>query len=469
MLAFMFVRNLPHQRLAAGEYIALRSQVGFVLQGGCVMRTYSDNWTPLCSGRGSALRILCIGLLLVLLGGCAGGLGERTARPCPSPIPAPVLQAGDTWSWQDERGAKWYSRYVRQTDDGLLEKEPRPGEPQAYYDHTHTLRKVFRDGQWITAATPEFPMLGKPQLDFPLLPGKSWSNQVPVRTPFGIGTFYQTFTVLGCKEVTVPAGTFFAVVIEEDQKGIGELSRGGGLRTWWYAPDVRYFVKLAHGREDIPGFWRSARNWALVSYRLAGGAVSQPGGPSASPPTAKTSPTVLGPVPAPVWKKGYEWKFRWTSPRGSGSFVSSVAGEEVIGGVAHYVVKSGRRETLYTKDELGWVMERVDGATEERSSPAERRFIWPLEMGKEWESRYEWEKPAERTTESRSRRHKVQAVETITVPAGTFPTFHITAEDPTGRLLFEYWYAPEVKWIIKDRFYFSYGVRERELTEYKPE
>jgi len=181
----------------------------------------------------------------------------------------------------------------------------------------------------------------------------------------------------------------------------------------------------------------------------------------------ETAREIRSSVNVPTWNRGDEWRFRWSSPRGSGTFVWTIAGEDMVGGVAYYIMQSGSRQIYYSKAELAWLMDRVEGAVETRASPAVRGFAWPLEYGNEWEEKYFWESPGERRTEDRLRRFKVEALEPVTVPAGTFQTFLLTVKDPTGRLLQEYWYSPEVKWWVKERTYFSYGVRERELLEYK--
>jgi len=184
-------------------------------------------------------------------------------------------------------------------------------------------------------------------------------------------------------------------------------------------------------------------------------------------PSPQSSRGGLSSVEVPIWNLGDEWRIHWSSPRGSGTFVWSVVREEMLSGVPHYVVKVGTREIYYTKDERAWVMDRVEGLIETRASPNDGRFTWPLTEGKEWEVKYHWENPNQRMTEDRRRLYRVEATESITVPAGTFQTFHVTMKDPTGKLVIEYWYSPDVKWIIKDRTYFSYGVQERELLEYK--
>lgn len=445
-----------------------------------IMRISESTWLPTPNLHPSMLRHLWVGLLAFFLVGCAAGIGERASQPCPSSVPAPILQVGDTWHMQDDKGRQLYRRYVRQTDDGLFEREDRPRGARLFYDQAHTLRKVFRDGLWTTQPNIDYPDIGQSQLEFPLQPGKTWSRLLLARGVHGgsIFTYSERFTVLGCEQVAVPAGTFLAVVIEQEQGIAGQPTLGSGFRTWWYAPDVKYFVKLAHGRASHPDYWRAFQDWVLTSYQLGSGDVSQPRAPSTPPPAPTTSPTtppaareVTKVVPTsvlgPVWERGYEWKFRWSSSRGSGTFVWSIVGEETVGGVIYYIMRTGNREIYYSKDELAWLMDRVEGTVEARASPAYRKFAWPLEVGREWEASYRWENPADRSTEDRVRSHKVESLELITVPAGTFQTFYVTVKSPAGRLTDEYWYSPEVRWIVKDKVYFSYGVRERELLEHR--
>jgi hypothetical protein len=54
---------------------------------------------------------------------------------------------------------------------------------------------------------------------------------------------------------------------------------------------------------------------------------------------------------APVWKRGTEWTYRYGGSAGSGTIVWSVAREEAIDGVPHYVLKSGTREVFYRKSD----------------------------------------------------------------------------------------------------------------------
>lgn len=184
---------------------------------------------PMIRGYGSTRHPWRLGLLVLFLGGFTGGLGEAAVQSCPSPIPAPVLQVGETWQWEDEKGGTGSRSFVSQTDEGLLEARSRPGGPRFFYDHAHTLRKVFRDGAWLTEPNLDLSHIGMPLLQFPLEPRKWWSHQYVGRagTTRDILTYKQTFTVVGCEQVTVPAGTFLAVVIEEDIGIAGDRSNRG--------------------------------------------------------------------------------------------------------------------------------------------------------------------------------------------------------------------------------------------------
>src|SRR5262249_26469859 len=64
---------------------------------------------------------------------------------------------------------------------------------------------------------------------------------------------------------------------------------------------------------------------------------------------------------APVWKKGYEWAYRWESPRGKGTFVWSVDRQETIGGTDYYVINAGNEETYWRKSDLAYYMYKVEG------------------------------------------------------------------------------------------------------------
>ena len=72
--------------------------------------------------------------------------------------------------------------------------------------------------------------------------------------------------------------------------------------------------------------------------------------------------------------------------------------------------------------------------------------LWPLKVGKRWSPTVSlyfelFDRPQE------PNRFKVVAYGPVTVPAGTFETFHLERRSPEATMF--YWYAPKVKNIVK--------------------
>jgi len=176
-------------------------------------------------------------------------------------------------------------------------------------------------------------------------------------------------------------------------------------------------------------------------------------------------------VSVPLWQPGYTWEFRWESPQGRGTFVWTMTHEEIIDGVAYYVVTSGRqRESYWRKADLAFAMDKVQGEVEGRVVPPELRYVWPLALGRKWEQTFTREMPRDKQTEEIASVCQVEAEETITVPAGTFRALKIVCRNQrTGALRYEVWYAPEVKNWIREHSRFSSGMRARELINFKVE
>src|SRR5262249_17199722 len=106
--------------------------------------------------------------------------------------------------------------------------------------------------------------------------------------------------------------------------------------------------------------------------------IDRTGGAISSPAFAEPS----------IWKIGYQWPYRWHSPRGAGTFVWSVEKQDVVDGVPVHVVKSGQRELLYRRSDLALILERVQGTTETRWTPPLINYSWPLTLGKTWEQTF---------------------------------------------------------------------------------
>ena len=142
-------------------------------------------------------------------------------------------------------------------------------------------------------------------------------------------------------------------------------------------------------------------------------------------PTEQLSTTVV----APVWKRGYEWAYRWQSPTGSGTFVWSVHRKETVGNVRAWVVRAGTtRKIYYGIPDLQLLFETVDGVVETRYTPGLTLYRWPITPGLRWEHQYLRERPLERQTEQRHFVCRVGDQEPQhVVPAGTFVAIALNA------------------------------------------
>ena len=133
-----------------------------------------------------------------------------------------------------------------------------------------------------------------------------------------------------------------------------------------------------------------------------------------------------------------------------------------------YIIKTGTREIFYRASDLAASLEKVDGALVLRETPPRMHYSWPLTVGKTWEQGYTQERPVARESFNRYGIWTVDVEETLNVPAGTFRTLKITSRNKNdGKILYEMWYAPEVKQWVKIREVLSSGIRERELIDFK--
>ncbi len=141
---------------------------------------------------------------------------------------------------------------------------------------------------------------------------------------------------------------------------------------------------------------------------------------------------------------------------------------ETVEGIEAFVVKSGSRDSFYRVSDGANFLERVNSVVEVRYTPPVIMMLFPLEVGKTWSPSYTRELLLARQTEDMLLDCRVDSEASVTVPAGTFQTFHIIClNHRTGNLNFERWYAPEVGNMVKERSSFTYGIRERELLGFK--
>jgi len=172
----------------------------------------------------------------------------------------------------------------------------------------------------------------------------------------------------------------------------------------------------------------------------------------ASVPSERATPL---PVVAPgatltTWKAGFEWVYRHQSGSNSSIFVWTVDREEVLDGEACYVVTSGSREIFVRKQDLAFYVERVAGTIETRRTPPTRYLSGT--PGEKWEVRSVFENVARQTKTDMARLCEASGPQSLTVPTGTYETIKTTCTDArTGETVYEAWYAPAVRQLIRQK------------------
>ena len=139
-----------------------------------------------------------------------------------------------------------------------------------YYDKDWVLVKVVdRNGRTITAAESSQPDIGEKWLHFPLAVGKTWDRDYQGRSAERnrLIQYQNRYTVLTNEEITVPAGTFKTFKIKHEQTHLTGGTKRWGVRYFWYAPGVGYYIKRHwEPKESVDQyFWQTVRDYELVS------------------------------------------------------------------------------------------------------------------------------------------------------------------------------------------------------------
>jgi len=169
----------------------------------------------------------------------------------------------------------------------------------------------------------------------------------------------------------------------------------------------------------------------------------------------------------PDWKVGDEWTYAEKRPGKRATVVKRVIRKDSFDGMTAFVAKVNDEEHFFSEKTLALVAIQKNDAPILAESKS--RFIdWLLERLKEWRISYTRENFETRIKGTVDYLMIVSGIESIQVPAGTFDAIKIEGYGyETGRLAVEYWYSPEVKWLVKSRSHRLQGLVEEELMEFK--
>jgi hypothetical protein len=249
--------------------------------------------------RGHASKALSLAFLFFL----AESGYASTASDCAQPVAAPRWEVGDTWKVQNELGEELIERVVA-VEGGLFwvwTTHPDGRRMVKGFDADLVLRKVVRDGGRVTLDRPgetEWVLIGTKVLDFPLHVGKSWS----FRYDWNQMTFWRTYRVVACEEITVVAGRFWTLKLEVASQQIRGRQMGGlwqGLHHEWYAPAAKRVIREVFQR---PNFGEHVRDWEVLRVGFS---------PMKTGPAKPLPPEQCGfPVRTPTLEIGESWTYQ---------------------------------------------------------------------------------------------------------------------------------------------------------------
>jgi hypothetical protein len=197
-----------------------------------------------------AWTLLGLGVVLAGLAGCVAGsppptpAAARTPDPvsAPPPLAAPVWQVGDQWVYEWTSGSESGTKTVDVVDVRDLNSVRyyvlSLGDAEHYYTAALHWAAAIREGRVEARIVPP-----QPWFMWPLAVGARWTHQGRFEQREGVATHDDRFAVIGPERVDVPAGGYDAV------KLVRETDRGD-RDEYWYAPDVRWYVRWLGRRAD---------------------------------------------------------------------------------------------------------------------------------------------------------------------------------------------------------------------------
>jgi len=151
----------------------------------------------------------------------------------------------------------------------------------------------------------------------------------------------------------------------------------------------------------------------------------------------------------------------------TGTVTYKIIREDTFDGIPCFVIHRATSERYYTKDVLGFLARKRGGEVVVKRSAPQQPYAWPLRVGKKWRNVFTLQRVQKGSSTDVDRQVVVSKLEEVTVPAGKFKTFRIEVyRSHDGRLVSEWWYAPDVRSFVKNIRYLGRG-REERLISYK--
>lgn len=237
----------------------------------------------MCLASATKFRRFVLAAASVLLASCAAPY--PSAQPPMAVVPPPRLQAGDTWVYVQING---YNRLPLRTHTDTLRADrggfvverrgDQPGDPV----QTETIAGPWLETGETSGNSRRVFSAPLARIPFPIAPGQAWSQQATTTDEYGVNFLWRTYgRAAGWERVRTPAGEFVALRIDR-MMNLGDydytFSDTEVAESYWYAPQVKRWVRLEHRYERYevgvnPRIRRTLTDWIvweLKEFRPAG-------------------------------------------------------------------------------------------------------------------------------------------------------------------------------------------------------
>jgi hypothetical protein len=255
------------------------------------------------AGRASMIRLRYLAIRLLTVVAVAQVAASHSALA--QSFDPPSVKAGDSWTYRDvtEKGANGWVQtedqitVSRVTASSIYYSARQSGSTQAPRD-----RIAGRDWSRSRDVNGKETVVNRP-LSFPLAPGKTWELEYREERPnkdHRFEEFYDKYTVVGMESIEVPAGKFNALKIEAEGRWTAQMepsqvvvqgaklaegdaatvsevhktaataSTGRIYKAFWYAPEVKRWVKSVEEYYGKGGVRNERYTGELESFNPAG-------------------------------------------------------------------------------------------------------------------------------------------------------------------------------------------------------
>jgi hypothetical protein len=188
-----------------------------------------------------------VGLVALFFSGCIAPAGPKAVptqgkQELITATAPPEWRPGDQWIYAWTSGQTGGTKNVEVLEIREINKVSfylvKVGEVEQFYTRDLRWAGSMRGGKVQSRMTPP-----QPWFSWPLKVGSQWNHRGTYEEATGTSAYHDSFSVVGAEVVDVPAGRFKAVKIvrETDSRDSDQ---------YWYAPDVRFYVKWIGRRGD---------------------------------------------------------------------------------------------------------------------------------------------------------------------------------------------------------------------------